>query len=78
MDEVFIPEQDITEEGPDGVARLVAAKGIPVKLDVARAAGWVKDTKKAQPQETKTKAAKEPAPPAPDAPPAGTEPKAGA
>lgn len=53
MDAFFIPEQDITQEGPDGVARLVAAKGIPVRIDVARAAGWIKDTKKAQPQETK-------------------------
>lgn len=62
MDEMFIPEQDITEEGPDGVARLVAAAGVPVPLERARAAGWVKDTKKTAPKETKAKADAEPAP----------------
>lgn len=55
--ETYTPEEDVTEIGTDGIARLVAAKGIPVPMEEAKARGLIKEPKATGPQETK-KAAK--------------------
>lgn len=51
--EFYTPEQDVTEEGADGVARLVAAAGVPVPMEQAKRLGLIKPAKKAEPQEVK-------------------------
>lgn len=63
MSEYYTPEEDITQEGPDGVGRLVAAKGVPVPMDEAKAKGFIKEPKKAEPKEVKKSKADAPAEP---------------
>ena len=58
VDELFIPEQDIIETDAQGVARLVAPAGIPVKKEDAIARGWVKEPKATKPSESKPAATK--------------------
>lgn len=60
--EFFVPEQDVTEVGADGVERLVAAKGVPVPMADAEARGLTKPQQKAAPAETKADEAEQPAP----------------
>lgn len=54
----FTPEEDITEEGPDGVARLVAPAGVAMPYADAVAKGYVKEPKAAKPSESKPAADK--------------------
>jgi hypothetical protein len=55
MEEQYIVPEDINEEGPDGRATLVAAKGTAISLDEAKAKGFIKEPKGAKPSEKKEK-----------------------
>lgn len=53
MSDVYIPENDITEER-DGVTFQLAAKGVPIPMAEAKARGFVKEPQAQGPQEVKT------------------------
>jgi hypothetical protein len=52
-EETYTPEEDVTEAGPDGIPRLVAAKGVPIPMEEAKRRGLVKEAKQTGPRELK-------------------------
>ncbi|HEU5013957.1 MAG TPA: hypothetical protein VFT66_15660 [Roseiflexaceae bacterium] len=61
MSDMYIPEQDITEER-GGVTIQIAAKGVPIPMAEAKVRGFVKDPQPQGPQEVKAAAAAADAP----------------
>lgn len=53
----FIPENDITGQAADGRTLILAHKGVPMLLVVARRLGYVKDEVTVGPTETKVEVA---------------------
>lgn len=58
-EETYLPEQDIVETLPDGRTVLLAPKGIPILMSVARQRGFIKDAQLAAPAEIKDAPAEE-------------------
>jgi hypothetical protein len=55
----YTPEEDVTQELPDGRQIQVAVKGTPIPYEKAVEAGLVKEAKAQGPAETKVKTPKE-------------------
>jgi hypothetical protein len=56
----YIPDEDITAQAADGRTLILAHKGVPMLLVVARRLGYVKDEVKVGPTETKVAEAQPP------------------
>jgi hypothetical protein len=59
-EEVYIPEEDIVQTLPDGRTVLLAPKGVPVPMAVARQRGFIKVAQLAAPAEIKAAPAEVP------------------